>query len=792
MLLVDVLPMLRSTRFELPLTYAAGPHAVALGDIVRVPLGRRELYGLALGDAYEGEPFEGLREIVERCDLPRAFDATGLALARFVARHDLSTLGEALRCVVLASALPRIEERLVPGERTREIARERGRALLALMQDEFPEGASPESLLRHPAARRLGARAELLAEITALVRDGALARERRRVEPTYTPYRVRVLVPGATPIRGKKAAALAALVRAQPGMPLADALLAGYSRATIARTIAAGAIAEEERAPAPREAPGPIAPAAFAPTEEQRRAIDRLAELQARGAFAAVLLHGVTGSGKTFIYLDLVQRVLAAGGRAIVLVPEIALTPQTARRFEERFGSRLAVLHSALSERERYDAWQACARGDIDVVVGARSAVFAPLPDVRVVIVDESHDPSYRQDTSPRYSALTVARERMRLADGLLVLGSATPSFESFAAVRAGQLEELRLSARATEQPMPSVRIVDLAAAFRSGERRMFSAPLVEALAERLERGEKSLLFVNRRGSARAWLCRSCGKAPECPHCSVTLTVHRQDGLLRCHYCDYRSAIPERCPHCGADSLAEFGIGTQRVVEEVARLFPQARVLRMDSDTTTRVGEHARIIDRFIEAGDILVGTQMIAKGHDFERVTLVGVIAADLGLHAPDFRAAERTYQMLVQVCGRSGRSQAGEAIVQTYSPEHPAIAALLQSDARQFVEEGLREREELGFPPARRMLYLGVIGLDKERTHALATHYATVLRERTTIDVRGPAPYPVARLNDRWRFRIALLAESGPLLRNAVRDLILPIAREDRSTQLVTVVDA
>jgi len=792
MRLVDVLPIVRSTRFELPLTYAAGAHAIALGDILRVPLGRRELYGLALGDAYEGEPFEGLRETIERCDLPRAFDATGLALARFVARHDLSTLGEALRCVVLASALPHIEERLLLGERTREVARERGNALLQLMREEFPEGASPEGLLRHPAARRAGTRSELLAEITALVRDGALARERRRVEPAYAPYRLRALVPGESKVRGKKAAALAALVRAQPGMPLADALLAGYSRATIARAIAAGAIAEEERAPAPREAPAPIAAAAFPPTPEQRRAMDRLGELQQAGKFAAVLLHGVTGSGKTFLYLDIVQRVLAAGGRAIVLVPEIALTPQTARRFEERFGTRLAVLHSALSERERYDAWQACARGDIDVVVGARSAVFAPLPDVRVVIVDESHDSSYRQDSSPRYSALTVARERMRLSDGLLILGSATPSFESLAAVRAGQLEEIRLTTRATEQPLPKVQIVDLAAAFRSGERRLFSAPLVEALARRLERGEKSLLFVNRRGSARAWLCRSCGKAPECPHCSVTLTVHRHEGLLRCHYCDFRAAIPERCPHCGADALAEFGVGTQRVVEEVARLFPQARVLRMDSDTTTRIGEHARIIDRFIAEGDVLVGTQMIAKGHDFERVTLVGVVAADLGLHAPDFRAAERTYQMLVQVCGRSGRAQAGEAIVQTYSPEHPAIVALAEGDAQRFIDEGLREREELGFPPARRMLYLGVVGPDKDRTHALAAHYATVLRERTSIDVRGPAPYPIARLNDRWRFRIALLADSGPLLRNAVRDLILPIAREDRSTQLVTVVDA
>ncbi|HUY10822.1 MAG TPA: primosomal protein N' [Candidatus Dormibacteraeota bacterium] len=782
---------MQSARFELPLTYAVGEREVRLGEILRIPLGTREIYAFALSDARDGEPFKGMREIVDRCELPRAFDETGLALARFIANHDLCTLGEGLRCVVLGSAIPRIEERIELGERTREIPRERGRELLALIRDEFADGATLDAILRHRAARHLGDRAALLEEIAALTRDGALLRRRTHRAPKVEPYRVRVLLPGSGAAPGKKSGALLTFVASGHGVPRADAVLAGFSPALIARSIALGAIIEEQREPPPRSAPRAVAPPAYPPTAEQARAIERLLALHERGEFAAVLLNGVTGSGKTYVYLELVARTIAQGGRAIVLVPEIALTPQTARRFEERFGERVAVLHSALSERERFDAWQACAREEVEVVVGARSAVFAPLPEVRVIIVDEAHDASYRQDQAPRYSALTVARERMRLANGLLVMGSATPSFESLAAVRDGRLEELRLTLRATEQAMPQITVVDLAAAFRSGERRMFSNELTEALAARLVRGEKSLLFVNRRGSARAWLCRSCGKAPECPRCSVTLTVHRDEELLRCHYCDFRSAIPKSCPHCSAQTLGEFGIGTERVAAEVTRLFPPARVLRMDSDTTTHIGEHARIIDRFIAEGDVLVGTQMIAKGHDFERVTLVGVVAADLGLHAPDFRAAERTFQMLTQVCGRSGRAQAGEAILQTYAPEHPVIRALADGDEAGFIEAGLREREELGFPPKRRLLYLGVIGLDQEETHATAQRYAALLHERKEIDVRGPAPYPIARLNERWRYRIALLADSGATLRNAVRDVILPLARKDRQTHLAISVD-
>ncbi len=415
----------------------------------------------------------------------------------------------------------------------------------------------------------------------------------------------------------------------------------------------------------------PVRRAPPAATAEQSHALQWIdAALDAKG-FAAGLLYGVTASGKTFVYVEAIKRIVREGGRAIVLVPEISLTPQTAQRFEAAFGERVAVLHSALSERERFDAWQACARGEVDVVVGARSAVFAPLDRVGLLIVDEAHDPSYKQEGVPRYHAVAVAQERMKYEGGVLLLGSATPSLESYAAAKRGRIALLELRERATAQPLPDVRIVDLRKEFESGNRGIFSSALVQALGERLERGEKSLLFVNRRGSAGALLCRSCGSSPHCPRCSVALSVHRSEGLLRCHYCDYRTATPRVCPACGLETIRELGIGTERVVEEVRRFFPQARVLRMDSDTTTRVGDHARILGDFEAQGDVLVGTQMVAKGLDYPTVTLAGVVAADLGLYLPDFRAAERSFALIAQVCGRSGRTRRGEAIVQTYAPD-------------------------------------------------------------------------------------------------------------------------
>lgn len=784
---------IRSSRFDLPLTYDVGELELRVGDIVRVPLGSREVIAFVVSEPKLSEFEKPLRKISARSNAPRAFDSTGLALAQWVADRYVCTLGEALGAVVLAGAVPRMVDSFVRTvalpNRTRYPSVP-GR-LVALIWEVFPDGFSLEQLLRHPEARRIGDRGTLLRHVNALARSGEIRRDRRFLEPRTHEYRVKVLLPGEGHIQGPKARALVEFVREQPGVPRADALLAGFSPAIIARAVKADAVLEREVAPARGGTAPPLGVPAFVPTAQQQGAIDYLAGKLDGGAFEEALLFGITGSGKTLVYIEAIKHALRGGGKAIVLVPEISLTPQTARRFEMVFGNRVAILHSALSERERYDAWQACAKGAVDVVVGARSAVFAPMENVRLLVVDEAHESSYKQDTAPRYHAVTVARERMRAASGLLLLGSATPSLESYHEACIGRTRLLELTSRATDQPLPAVRVVDMAKEFESGNRRVFSAALAQALDERLQRHEKTVLFVNRRGSAGFMLCRSCGFVPECARCSVSLTVHRSEALLRCHYCDAQLPLPAACPACGGGPIREFGIGTERVTEEVLRLYPDARVIRMDSDTTTRVGDHARLLTSFEESGDVLVGTQMVAKGLDFPTVTLVGVVAADIGLHSAEFRASERTFGLVTQVCGRSGRARPGEAIVQTYSPLHPAIVHAARHDYRGFAALELAQRRELGFPPARRLLYLGVIGRQRDRTLAQAIGYAEALGSLPFVEVLGPAPYPIARLNNEWRFRIALKTDDEDTARAAIRERIVPVAHTDRTTRLAINVD-
>ena len=761
--------------------------------MIRVPLGSREEIAFVVSTPAVVESARSLRAVTGHTGVPRAFDETGLALAKFVAERYLCTLGEALGAVVLSGAIPRTLDTFVPtvAEPTRSRYPSVPGRLVDLIWSDLREGFGMEQLLRHPDARRAGDRAALLRHLNVLVRSGELRRERRFVDPRTHEYRVRVLFPGTEDVRGPKVKALLEFVREQPGVPRADAILAGFSTAIIARAIKAGALREEEIAPVRSRSKLAPKAAEFPPTPEQQRAIEQLLVRLRERPFSETLLHGITGSGKTYVYIELIKEVLRQGGRAIVLVPEISLTPQTARRFEQAFGERVAVLHSALSERERFDAWQACANGEVDVVVGARSAVFAPLGEVRLIVVDEAHESSYKQDTSPRYHAVAVARERMRLERGVLLLGSATPSLETFACAEDGRIDLLELKERATRLPLPAVQVVDMAKEFEAGNRRIFSSVLAQALDERLARGEKTVLFVNRRGSAGFLLCRTCGSVPECSRCSVSLTAHRAEHLLRCHYCDLQRPLPRACPACGSEAIKEFGVGTQRVAEEVERLYPSARVVRMDSDTTTRIGDHARLLDAFAAAGDVLVGTQMVAKGLDFPTVTLVGVIAADIGLHAPDFRAPERTFGLITQVCGRSGRARPGEAILQTYSPQHPAIAFAAGHDYAGFAAAELAERRQLHYPPACELIYLGVIGRDRARTLEQALRYAQTLEPLNVAEVLGPAPYPIARLNDEWRFRIALKSEDGAAMRAAVRERLLPLARSERATRLVVNVD-
>jgi len=735
----------------------------------------------------------GLRlKPLTRTGAPRAFNEDGLALAEFLAERYLCTLGEALSAVTFAGAVPRAVDRLY---RTRDEPQpERYPSvplrLLRLIWEELGDGWTPLRLLRHPEARRIADAPRLLEYLQTLQRSGDLVRRRTFGHQSVRARSERWLLPGASEPRGPKAKALRALVAERGELKRSDALLEGYSGEVIARAVAAGAVLEEVREARRSTCANAGAESPLEPTAEQRRALAAILDgLERRSG--EYLLYGVTGSGKTLVYLEAIAATLARGRRAIVLVPEISLTPQTAARFEERFGTRVAVFHSALSDRERFEAWQACWRGDVDVVVGARSAIFAPLQNVGLITVDEEQETSYKQDTAPRYVTADVARERARRSGAVLIFGSATPSLERWHDARTGRIALLRLSQRATGLPLPDVRVVDMAEELRSGNRRIFSTALLEALEARMRAGEKSVLFVNRRGSAGFLLCRECGWVPECTRCSVSLALHRVDGLMRCHYCDLQSAIPSHCGKCGSGAFREFGVGTQRVEEEVRRLFPQARVLRMDSDTTTRVGDHARILHAFEREGDVLVGTQMIAKGLDYPQVTLVGVVAADIGLHRQDFRASERTFSLLVQVAGRSGRARPGDVIVQTYAPQHPAIALAVAQDYESFAARELAEREALRYPPHTSLLYLGVIGRNRGHVERTLHQYGERIRRSELAEVLGPAPYPVERVNDEWRWRIACKSDRPDELRAFIRERILPLARTDRSARVVVNVD-
>ena len=499
---------------------------------------------------------------------------------------------------------------------------------------------------------------------------------------------------------------------------------------------------------------------------------------------APFLLHGVTGSGKTEIYLRTIARVLESGKSALVLVPEIALTPQTVERFRSRFdhagpgSARVAVLHSHLSEGERREEWMKLSRGEARIAIGARSAVFAPLAHLGVIIVDEEHESTYKQEETPRYHARDVAVMRARLEGCPVILGSATPSVESYRNCLTGKYTLLKLPRRADGQIMPLIRVVDLRLqGKRSKSDGGLSAPLQMAISKRLERGEQIILFLNRRGFSTSMLCQQCGHVCTCPNCSLSLTLHRAEDRLVCHLCGHRAKPPSRCPECRDPGIQHTGIGTQRVEESVRRLFPMARIARMDADTMTRKGSYREVLGKFrARQTDILIGTQMIAKGLDFPNVTLVGIINADTGLHAPDFRAGERTFQLLTQVAGRAGRGDTeGEVIVQTFSPASPAIQHARHHDFEGFFEQEIAFREAFRHPPFTRMLLVQLRGKSPEVSASVAEAVAKVFAKIAPagVEVSSAAPAPLERAHGQYRFHVTLKSVSGALLGKLAREV-------------------
>ncbi len=527
-------------------------------------------------------------------------------------------------------------------------------------------------------------------------------------------------------------------------------------------------------------------------SREQAEAYEGLLALT-EGGSAAALLYGVTGSGKTQVYLRLIHTLMERGKTALVMVPEIALTPQLMRIFASHFGHRVAILHSSLSAGERCDEWKRARAGEARVVVGTRSAVFAPLPSLGVIILDEEQEPSYKSEQNPRYHAREVARYRCYKAGALLLLGSATPTVESMYRAKQGEYHLFTLCRRYNQQALPQVTVVDMKEELRRGNGGTISAPLVAMLEETIERGEQAILFLNRRGASRMVTCGECGQTPVCPRCSVHLTYHSANRRLMCHYCGWSQPLSDRCPSCGG-LLNFIGAGTQKVEEELHSLFPGTAVLRMDADTVSAVHSHERILDKFRrERVPILLGTQMVAKGLDFENVTLVGAVSADQLLYTGDIRAPERAFSLLTQVVGRAGRGEkAGRAVVQTFTPDNDVIRFAASQDYGSFYRQEVRLRETRGLPPFCDLFMLSASGLEETAVlqalvrlrEALGSALRQAPYNKIQCRLLGPAPAPVAKLNDRYRFRLVLSTQNTRMVRQLMAHLLRQ-AQADRKNR-------
>lgn len=753
-----------------PFTYALPEtlrHRVRPGSRVLVPFGPRRLTGVVV-NCHDQPPAMATREASRLLDAEPVLDAELLALGRWIAGYYCAPLGEVLRGMLplagdvrwakvwsLTDSGRDAARQLVldsePGDPVTEVLRllERRPLTAAYLARAFP--------LADKTIRSLERRGFVVAEQVAAARDPLRATaERLRVELAAAPRRAKL----------KKAEReLHAFLELHPGSHnLKDLENLVRNASPAARALARKGVVSLEAEPialrvSPASTPRRLNTAQQEAFDQIRRGLDG-------GRFHAFLLHGVTGSGKTEVYLRAIEAVLRQGRSALLLVPEIALTPAMAGQFLARFPDRVAILHSAFTDVERSEEWRRIRSGAASVVVGTRSGVFAPVRNLGLIVVDEEHDGSYKQEETPRYHGRDVAVVRAHDAGACVLLGSATPSLESRYNAESGKYTLLELPARIEERPMPTVELIDMRQEFLETRRQAtFSRKLTAALAERLANHEQTIILLNRRGFSSFVACRACGERVECVNCSVTLTFHKRDRRLLCHYCGYAQKPPSACPKCSSDHIYFLGLGSERVEEELHRDFPAARIARLDRDTATGGRRFETILNGFRKGDyDILVGTQMIAKGHDIPNVTLVGVISADMGLGVPDFRAAERTFQLLTQVAGRAGRgSVPGIVLIQTIQPDHYAIRLAAAQDYAAFYEKELAFRRALHYPPFSAMANVLVRGEKKEVALGMSTSLARLFTPPPDkLRVLGPAEAPVARLRNEYRYQFLIKAAS------------------------------
>jgi primosomal protein N' (replication factor Y) len=791
---VNVILDVPARQLDRPFTYLVPPHLegqVEVGSVVLVPF----LNTLHIGYVVEFcEPpdLPRIRPIEEVIDEPPVFDRQMVELCAWIAARYVSSLSQALRLAMPPGRARRVVEMVALnmelGEALDKIPKRAVRQREAVRKLASSGGEMSAQALRSACGGLSSA------TLAALQRDGIVSK--RFVLPRPRASRVRVTMLELTS-RGREALLQGQEMerKAPARLRLLQALrdhggvmtayeaqhLAGIGDKTIRDAVGLGLVSarREERLrdpfserSFPQHGPHRLNP-------EQEAALEAIASGMESGKGGVYLLHGITGSGKTEVYLQAIDLALKAGRTALVLVPEIALTPQMVQRFKGRLGEEVAVLHSRLGVGERYDQWRGIREGRFRVVIGARSALFAPLRGLGLLIIDEEHENTYKESSAPRYHARDVAERLARLYGAVLVLGSATPRLESFHQAESGKYKHIELSMRVDDRPLPHIELVDMRELNQPGERAILSPQLVSGLARTYQAGEQAILFLNRRGFARYLQCHVCGHIFQCPNCSVSLCYHSRDPHLLCHHCEWKSLPPFRCPRCGNEEHRYAGIGTERVEAELKRLLPPLRHIRMDADTTRRKDSHWDMLEEF-KAGkaQVLLGTQMIAKGLDIPNVTLVGVINTDTSLGLADFRAGERTFQLLTQVSGRAGRgARPGKVIFQTYSPDHYAIEAAVRGDARAFYRQEIAYRREANYPPFRSLVNLIIASGREEHARAASAGLEEILRpviERGKGELLGPAPAPFTRLKGKYRYHMVVKTASLQRVADELREAL------------------
>jgi len=748
---------------------------MAVGSRVVVPFGPRNLQGFVvelLNKELSDHEREKLREVLEVSDDSPPLTPELIRLSAWMSRQYLSPWVTAIQVMIPAVLKGKAEKWLLPGEKWAEAIVEKS----PFLQELGRTGMLPQSVLNEQFSAEQS-------RLPRWIRAGWVATEYRVKDRATTKQISCVTLQAELDQLDEIIASLPARAEQMRRVLRHLALFAGQaipvkelqevlevSRTTL-KSLEQKGLVKLEQVEVYRD---PYANKKYAEqpkhplTAQQQAVLAPILESLRERTYKPFLLHGVTGSGKTEVYMEAIEQTLAQGREAIFLVPEISLTPQMVERFKARFGNRVAVLHSALSQGERYDEWRKIIRKQVKVVVGARSAIFAPFDRLGLIVIDEEHESSYKQEETPRYHARDVAIWRAQENGSVLIMGSATPALETYALATRGRYQLLTMDQRVGLRPLPRFHVVDMRQELQAENRSMFSRTLHQMVQDRLDKGEQMVIFLNRRGFSTFVMCRSCGYTLRCVHCDISLTYHKTDHTARCHYCGYTIRQPEACPECQSSHIRFFGTGTQKVEAELARLFPGIRVIRMDVDTTSRKGAHEELLGKFRSGlGDVLLGTQMIAKGLDFPRVTLVGVIAADTSLNLPDFRAAEKTFQLLTQVGGRAGRHElSGDVVIQTYTPEHYSIQHATRHDYMSFYQEEMMQRRRAGYPPYYRLVLITFSHEEVPVVIRAAEELAAYLRPKlapTTMMV-GPVASPIPRIKDRFRFQIMLKYRDEP----------------------------